>query len=130
MAADARLGTGFAYPLQLQASTGGIQTAVGVDSVRASLSRLFETAPGEQLFVPEYGSQLKYLVFEGDTDVLRAMCEIAVVDAIQQWEPRVASIQSMVITTDATRNGVLTLSLVLVLVDGQVVPGVTLTVSS
>lgn len=93
----ALLGEGFAYPGGVDEATGGVLSAAGVASVRASLFRLFETAPGEEFFLPEYGCQLKYLVFEEDTEVLRALAEVVVREAVRRWEPRVQDVISIVV---------------------------------
>jgi hypothetical protein len=102
MAADRSMlyGAGFAYPFAFDPNHGGVASATAVDSVRASLYRLFDTAPGEEFMLPEYGCGLKYLLFEQDTDVLRALVETEIRRAIARWEPRIAQVLSVEVTRD------------------------------
>lgn len=88
----ALLGRGFAYPFAFDAGTGGSGRVAGVDSVRASLLRLFDTSPGEEFMNPAYGCALKELLFEPDTDVLRALAETTIRQAVARWEPRIAEV--------------------------------------
>lgn len=96
------LGGGFAYPLTVDPSTGTTQDAQGVESVRAALRRLLDTAPGEQLMTPEYGCELKYLVFDGDTEEFRAQCEAVILDALARWEPRIAEVVALDVAFEDT----------------------------
>lgn len=98
------LGTGFAYPPTFDPATGGLKMAAGVDSVRASLARLFETDVEEEFFVPQYGCDLNRLVFQGDTDALRAMVDTEVRQAIRNWEPRIARIIDLQVLSGELTN--------------------------
>jgi uncharacterized protein len=89
---NALLGQGLNYPFAWSATTGGAQAVSEVDSVRASLRRLFDTAPGEDFMNPGYGCALKQLVFETDTAVLRALADNSVRRAVALWEPRIAEV--------------------------------------
>lgn len=95
-------GEGFDYPQDFDGN-GGLARAKAVESVKASLFRLFDTAPGEEWFLPEYGCALKHLVFEEDSEVFRALADKAIREAVYRWEPRVEEIISLRIqgTTDA-----------------------------
>lgn len=103
-------GTGFQYPVQLDPSTGGVASAVAVDSVRASLRRLFDTTPGSDRFNPAYGCGLTALLFEQDTVTLRALLDAVVRDAVRKWEPRIAAIISLDISADETRENTLNMT--------------------
>lgn len=104
---DSLYGSGFAYPFQFDAATGGVARVSDVDSVRASLTRLFETVPGEQFMLPEYGCQLRTLTFEQDMEVFRALAETAIRDAVRRWEPRIAEVLSVEVDTGADEHTIL-----------------------
>lgn len=116
------LGTGFAYPARWDSTRGGVATASQVDSVRASLTRLFETGVGEQFFLPEYGCDLNRLVFERDTEALRAMIDAVVRQAIARWEPRVSAVLDLqVVSGEASgQPNVVAISMLLRLIGEQV----------
>lgn len=106
MAFDRELiyGSGFGYPLQFDAGTGGVSQADGRASVVASLIRLFDTSPGEEFMRPEYGCALQSLVFEQDTEGFRALALTVVQDAVYLWEPRVSNILDLQIERDDLRT--------------------------
>lgn len=110
-ALKALYGRGFQYPVVVDPTTGGIQQANALDSIRASLHRLFDTMPGEDRFNPAYGCGLRSLVFENDTVTLRALVDTVVRDAIQKWEPRIASVLSVLVTSDPSVANTITVSI-------------------
>lgn len=84
-------GAGFNYPFDF-APGGGAEGAAALESVRASLHRLFDTAPGEEFMNPQYGCALKNLTFEQDTEVFRALAMTAIREAVARHEPRIAEV--------------------------------------
>lgn len=93
-------GSGFAYPAQIDEATGGYKVASEVESVKASLTMLFETVPGEVFMNPEYGCALRTLTFEQDTEVFRALAETAIRDAVRRWEPRISEVLKVEVEAD------------------------------
>lgn len=57
---------------------------------RIFLLQILDTRPGERLMNPEFGSRLNELVFEQNDEVLKGMIRHYVIDAIKQWEKRIA----------------------------------------
>lgn len=112
-------GAGFQYPLSINAAVGGVTTATDVESVRASLRRLLDTTPGEDRFQPEYGCALRYHLFENDTDVLRALIETTIRDAVRRWEPRIAEVYEVTIERDTVNIHMLNLRLTFRLIQSQ-----------
>lgn len=100
-------GAGLSYPFGFD-SDGGAQGVGSVDSVRASLYRLFDTAPGEEFMNPNYGCTLKRLTFEQDTEVFRALAITAIKEAVARHEPRIAEVVKVELepTSDAHPNTV------------------------
>lgn len=114
-------GSGFAYPFGFDSATGGVKQAEAVDSVRASLYRLFETAPGESFMEPAYGCALKSLVYEQDTLVLRALAQTAVRQAVARWEPRIAEVLQVDVDADPKDPNHLQLRVYFRLIESQTV---------
>lgn len=116
-------GSGFQYPFRFSSATGGVERASAIESVRASLRRLFDTAPGEEFMMPEYGCAIKNLVFEQDTEVFRALCETVIREAVAQWEPRIAEIVDLQIARDdsGANPNLLTITVFFRLIESQTV---------
>ena len=55
------------------------------DHVREELLQLLLTAPGERLFLPEFGAGLRKLVFEPASDVLRGVVKARITQALSRW---------------------------------------------
>ena len=66
-----------------------IGNLVNVNAIKNSLHQIFTWIPGERILLPEFGSNLRKLLYEGITDfnVDRIMAEIR--HCISEWEPRV-----------------------------------------
>ena len=66
-----------------------IGNLVNVNAIKNSLHQIFTWIPGERILLPEFGSNLRKLLYEGITDfnVERIMVEIR--HCISEWEPRV-----------------------------------------
>lgn len=65
-----------------------IEKNANVKAVVGALKNIFSWIPGERILLPEFGSRLKYLLYEG----INAQTEEAIVAEIRQsvseWEPR------------------------------------------
>jgi phage baseplate assembly protein W len=112
-------GAGFQYPFAFQSATGGVTMASDVESVRASLRRLLDTAPGEDRFQPDYGCALKHHLFENDTDVLRALIETTIREAVIRWEPRIEEVIELLLDADVDNPHVLRVTVVFRLIQSQ-----------
>lgn len=66
-----------------------IGTLTNVNAVRNSLHQIFTWVPGERILLPEFGSNLRKLLYEGITEynVERIIAEIR--HCVSEWEPRV-----------------------------------------
>ena len=71
---------------------------VGVDNkvLESSLKSLLLTARGERLHVPQFGTNLRQLVFNTNTDELATLAHEDILTAIAAWEPRVELIETSV----------------------------------
>lgn len=83
---------GFAFPLRPD-DRGGLQGAAEAVHLRDSLLALLSTQPGERLMRPDYGCQLRSLLFEPCTSQTANLARFYVADAIARWEPRAALVE-------------------------------------
>jgi phage baseplate assembly protein W len=83
------LGAGWAFPV-LPDPAGRLRYAVGEDSIRDCLLVLLQTATGERVMRPDFGTTAPTLVFAPGSPANLRMLEASITDAIQVYEPRVA----------------------------------------
>ena len=83
------VGRGLRFPEIFSQSTKRCSIQQGIAKINQSLYDIFSTRKGERVLQPEYGSQLHRLLFEMADDVLEDMIKIYVLEAIEQWEPRI-----------------------------------------
>ncbi len=60
-----------------------------VEIINSSINFILNTAVGEYITLPEFGSRLPHDLFEQNDFVLRALVRRHVVDALERWEPRI-----------------------------------------
>lgn len=87
------LGQGLKYPFRFQKHRGGSEISVSSsyehEHIRESILQILQTSPGERLLNPEFGSRLKELVFENNTDLLKTLLRYHIAKALEQWEKRI-----------------------------------------
>jgi len=88
-ATDGFLGAGWAFPV-LPDSSGGLRYAAGAASIQDCLLVLLQTAVGERVMRPDFGTDAPGLVFAPGSQANLRMLESSVSDAIVAYEPRVA----------------------------------------
>jgi hypothetical protein len=104
------LGTGWRFPPAFGQTDRRAVLVSGEDDIRESLHVLLSTAPGERVMQPDYGCDLRSLVFSE----LDASAVTAVQDAIRRailfFEPRI-DLESVDADDARAAEGVLTLHL-------------------
>ena len=83
------LGTGWAFPV-LPDPTGGLRYVSDEASIQDCLLVLLQTATGERVMRPDFGTTAPTLVFAPGSPANLRMLENSISDAIQAYEPRVA----------------------------------------
>jgi phage baseplate assembly protein W len=96
------LGCGWSFPPSFSGS-GVVMTADEAD-IHASLVILFGTAPGERLFAPEYGIDMRELMFEAMSTTLRNLLLDRVRVAILIYEPRI-KVLDLIVDTPVPLDG-------------------------
>jgi phage baseplate assembly protein W len=70
-------------------AAGALDTVQGDAAVRQALLLLLTTAPGERVMRPDYGCDLRKLVFSPNDDTTAGLAIHYVRRAVEAWEPRV-----------------------------------------
>lgn len=89
MNALAKLGTGWAFPVQPDPRRGGLAYSSGPDQVRQSIQLILETEPGERLMRPTFGAGLRRYLMKPNTTATRAQIQRDVERALTAFEPRI-----------------------------------------
>lgn len=76
----------------------------GLTGIKGDLIQLILTNPGERVMLPTYGTSLRNLLFEPNTDILIERAKQAITSAIQIWEPRIVVNSIDVETTGANAS--------------------------
>jgi len=77
--------TGFPNPSQWNWNRG-----VDVEMLASSVKMLLTTSKGERVMQPDYGTNLRLILFELETSGIESLVQQEIVDALTKWEPRVA----------------------------------------
>lgn len=86
---------GLQYPL-VTTHRGILAQKSGVDQIKADLLQLLLTNPGERVMLPEFGVDLRSLLFEPNDTLLEIEARRRIIQALERWEPRV-QIQDVVV---------------------------------
>jgi phage baseplate assembly protein W len=84
------LGTGWSFPPAFSNASGQQLLMVSdEEDIKESLYILMHTIPGERLMLPEYGCNLRLLVFENIDTAFNNDVQQIIFKAILQYEPRI-----------------------------------------
>ena len=89
---------GFSYPIQ-KTPKGYFPSQGGVDQIKSDLLILLLTSPGERIFLPDFGTPLKDLIFDPNDSAIVDRAKTMISNSISQWEPRIIVDQINVTTT-------------------------------
>jgi phage baseplate assembly protein W len=82
-------GRGMSFPPRVGAD-GRVAWSSGPGNIRESIRVLLLTQTGERLHRPEFGCDLKPLLFEPNTATTRQQIQRRIERALVAWEPRIA----------------------------------------
>jgi phage baseplate assembly protein W len=69
----------------------------------SSVKMLLLTTVGERIMLPEYGTRLRYLLFEANQSGIDNLVQQEIASALARWEPRVA-VQSLQVSKSGERD--------------------------
>ena len=104
------LGVGWAYPVNIDPTTGGIALAAYETDIHQSIRIILGTAQGERVMRPDFGCGIYDLVFEAIDSMLITRIQTAVMDSLVTYEPRI-EVLSVDVNTSQTLNGYLKIGL-------------------
>ena len=102
------LGRGWAYPVTIDPTTGGIEAAEYEADIRQSILIIIGTAQGERVMRPDFGCGIHDLVFEAIDSMLLTRIQTTVTDSMVKYEPRIEVLSVNVDPTEAA-DGLLTI---------------------
>jgi uncharacterized protein len=97
------IGRGLAWPMRVDHS-GSISLTGGAADLDSSVRLILLTAPGERLMRPDFGCRIHELVFEPINANTVGLMNLAVRQALAQWEPRI-TVEDVEVETDRDTSG-------------------------
>lgn len=70
-----------------------IQKNVNVEAVRGAIRNIFTWVPGERVLLPEFGSRLHMLLYEGITPQTEEAIAAEIRSCVSEWEPRASIVE-------------------------------------
>ncbi len=93
----------FAYSFYANPMNGDVGMKTGVDAVKSSIVAVLKTNHNERMFQPEFGSNIRALLFEPMNPITEQRMKTEVENAIGNHEPR-AEILGITITGQEEQN--------------------------
>lgn len=93
------MGRGFRFPFQVDPSTGRVAMTSAEDDISEAIRIILRTNLGERVMLPEFGTAAGEFLFSDNRAERIAALESSVLEALEQWEPRI-----MDITVEASAN--------------------------
>jgi len=81
-------GRGAGYPLRIGPS-GGVEESAGVRKVEGSIRMILGTQYGERAMRPDFGCNLRSLVFAPNNESTAGLARHYVEEGLHRWEPRI-----------------------------------------
>jgi phage baseplate assembly protein W len=79
---------GCPYPI-IKNPLGFFKIQKNLAQIKADLLILLLTNPGERVFLPNFGTPLKSLIFEQNDATLELKAKELIIESIDRWEPRI-----------------------------------------
>lgn len=83
----AHLGVGWSFPIR--PVDGRLTFARFEEDIEQAIPLILQTARGERVMLPEFGAGVRNFVFEPNSPSTHRAIEVAVRDALIDWEPRI-----------------------------------------
>lgn len=98
MANRVYLGRGLKFPIQLLQGKGA--TSVDLSLLNQSIKIILDTPIGSRLFLPDFGSRLRELIFEPNDEVLHDLLSLFIFEALDKWERRIKVLKVECLTNE------------------------------
>ena len=97
------LGVGWKFPIQIDEVTGRIKTSSYEEDIAEAIKIIVGTSKGERIMDKNFGCNIKDLIFENFNYNTALKIERCVLDALQEWEPRIINVKVKV-SQDTVEN--------------------------
>ena len=104
------LGTGWSFPPVFNKSDHSVSMVSDMNDIEESIRIILGTTPGERLMQPEFGCDLKRLVFEKIDSTLIASLDHLIYHALLNYEPRITFLNTEILEQNDS-NGLLHISI-------------------
>jgi phage baseplate assembly protein W len=94
------LGTGWSFPPDFSRVDHSVQMVSDIKDIEESIRIILSTTPGERIMQPEFGCDLKRLVFEKVDSTLIASLNHLIYHALLNFEPRITFIDTEILSRD------------------------------
>jgi len=117
------LGKGLKFPFTFQRSSGGAQISTATSSdhahIHESIRQILGTKKGERFMRPEFGTRLHELIFEQNDRLLYGLIRHEVMEALDEWEPRVI-VSEVIVGSDSSDDHLVLVDIRYRLISSQV----------
>lgn len=98
------LGKGWKFPVSVDPQTGRIKTSEYEEDIDEAIRIILMTAPGERMFRPDFGCDIKQYVFGvADTNTM-TLIKTEIKKALTLWEPRIKDVEVTIDNLDGAKN--------------------------
>ena len=84
-------------------SSGNVKKKINNDAIVQSIKTILSTIPGERIMNPEFGSTLRYILFDPMDDITNDLIQKEIEAAIERWEDRIV-VTEVISEIDYDRN--------------------------
>jgi phage baseplate assembly protein W len=106
MTGDDLIGTGFKFPIKINAK-GGLDWSSGPQRIQDAIWIILATSQGERVMRPTFGAGAVEFLFESNSPAARARLADAISNALSRWEPRIELVNVAVTQAPQTPSQVL-----------------------
>lgn len=97
-------GRHLAFPFRIGSDGRSATHADDAAHVRDELLQLLLTAPGERLFLPEFGGGVRRLVFEPASETLRGVVKARITNGLSRWLGHRLTLEFIDVTFDSATS--------------------------
>ncbi len=90
---NAFLGQGWKFPIEVDTLTGKIKTSSYEENIADSIRIIIGTSKGERVMNKNFGCDIKKFMFESFDYTVSSEMSRCVIEALQEWEPRITDIK-------------------------------------
>jgi len=98
------MGTGIRFPFGIDPATNRIAMVSAEDDIKEAIRIILRTNLGERVMMPEFGTPAKDFVFTDNRAERIAALEDTVLEALEQWEPRIMDIEVDIPNSEGSRE--------------------------